>query len=809
MFKTKRLLSILLTLTMVFTILPVFALPALAAGVTNPAWRVNADFTITEYATLSLAFDDGNPNRIQDGETLYLIDGIIDGADNYDVTVDCDVTIQGTDDNDDGQYSIIDAQTLGQIFILDSDINVTINNITFTNGETGGDGAAILNNGATLAITDSFFIDNLSTVGRGGAVFQDETGSLTLDNVVFEGNTASEGGAVYLDDAGLLKVGGGTEFCDNTANSGGGAIYNDGMTEIGAGTVFSGNEVSIYGGAIYSNGTLTVTESMFTGNLSTNGNGGAIFNAGTMTVSDSTFSGNNAPNLGGAILNGGDMGVSGSTFTGNNAETGGAINNENYMSNITVDNSTFIGNNATDNGGAIYIVGGAATIANSTIYGNDSGIYALEGVTNVLNSIVVSNNITPGVDIFGDNGSVVNLYHTLYGDSDGTVNVLADSESRSVLDIFGTDFPALADNGGPTETIAVATDSQTAGQGVRTAVSDNGVYGYWDGAEWVWLDGGDYAVFTEIGIDQRGVGRGTSRVSTGAYQSPAAYTVTWETSGGGGAATYTVTFNTNGGSMVSSKPVSSGGKMAKPADPTKDGYTFAGWYSDAALTKEYDFNASVTRNITVYAKWIESIPDGSVSIIPPGAKKLPFTDVKENDWFYGDVEYVYNNGLMNGTNETLFSPNSNLTGAMLVTILWRLEGSPAASGGNPFDYVPEGQWYTDAIKWAATNDIVNGYGDNNFGPNDSITREQLAVILMRYMNYKEINLPVTVEWIIFADESSISNYAMDALQTLNKLGIVNGTGKNADGQTIVNPQGYATRAEAAAILHRFLELIVE
>jgi len=176
------------------------------------------------------------------------------------------------------------------------------------------------------------------------------------------------------------------------------------------------------------------------------------------------------------------------------------------------------------------------------------------------------------------------------------------------------------------------------------------------------------------------------------------------------------------------------------------------------------------------------------------------------------VMYVFENGIMNGTstNPMLFSPAANLTRGMIVTILYRMEGEPDVSDlSNPFGDVTAEQWYADAVKWAAENDIVKGYASGAFGPRDNITRQDLAVILLRYMIYKEIVRPVTAQYLFFADAEDISDYAMEAIQTFNKLGIINGTGTNDEGQTKINPKGNATRAEAAAMLHRFLELIEE
>ena len=192
-----------------------------------------------------------------------------------------------------------------------------------------------------------------------------------------------------------------------------------------------------------------------------------------------------------------------------------------------------------------------------------------------------------------------------------------------------------------------------------------------------------------------------------------------------------------------------------------------------------------------------------------GISNNPFTDIKETDWFYSNVMFAYTRGLMGGTssNPMLFSPNVTTTRGMIVTILYRLEGTPAFGGSpNSFGDVAPGMWFSDAVNWAAGNDIVAGTGGGKFAPNTAITRQDLAVILSRYMSYKKIALPTSDQWITFADGAAVSGYAMDAIQDLNKLGIIGGTGKNAAGQTIISPKDNATRAQAAAMLQRFIEL---
>ena len=180
----------------------------------------------------------------------------------------------------------------------------------------------------------------------------------------------------------------------------------------------------------------------------------------------------------------------------------------------------------------------------------------------------------------------------------------------------------------------------------------------------------------------------------------------------------------------------------------------------------------------------------------------PFADVNESDWFYGDVEYAVTNGLFNGTSDNGFSPNAPMTRGMMVTVLWRMAGEPAAKVENPFSDLTQ-DWYRNAVIWAAENNIVQGYGGGYFRPDDNITRQDAAVILARHMEYAEIEVSVTQEYREFGDEDRISDYAKSAIQLMNKLEIVNGIGNN-----FIDPTGNATRAQVAAMLRRFIEKVV-
>jgi len=191
------------------------------------------------------------------------------------------------------------------------------------------------------------------------------------------------------------------------------------------------------------------------------------------------------------------------------------------------------------------------------------------------------------------------------------------------------------------------------------------------------------------------------------------------------------------------------------------------------------------------------------SKLPAQEWENPFVDVKSSDWFYRDVEYVVTNGLMLGTSTEpmLFSPNMALTRGMVVTVLYRIAGTPDVSGlPNPFDDVDDGKWYTDAIKWATSNGIVSGYGDGKFGPEDNITREQLAVMIINYQKYSGKKPSDVYTEREFADNDDISRWAKNAVKKLTMQGIISGKPGN-----MFDPKGEATRAEFAAMLHRFLE----
>ena len=182
--------------------------------------------------------------------------------------------------------------------------------------------------------------------------------------------------------------------------------------------------------------------------------------------------------------------------------------------------------------------------------------------------------------------------------------------------------------------------------------------------------------------------------------------------------------------------------------------------------------------------------------------KLPFTDVSTSDWFYDDVAFVYENGLFSGTDSRSFSPNASMTRAMLVTVLYRLEGEPTVTGRSSFTDVRSGAYYEKAVIWAAANGIVTGTDSTSFSPDAKVTREQLAAILYRYVQYRKLDTDASAKLNSFTDADSVSAYASEALGWAVSESLING----ASGKLM--PKGDATRAQVAAILHRFVKNVL-
>lgn len=276
--------------------------------------------------------------------------------------------------------------------------------------------------------------------------------------------------------------------------------------------------------------------------------------------------------------------------------------------------------------------------------------------------------------------------------------------------------------------------------------------------------------------------------------------------GGSSATTYTVTVPSSidhGKITVSPKSASKGKTVTITATPDE------GYKVGTITVKDKDGNEIEVKDagdgkytfvmpaskVEISATFVEDdgTPTDPTDPTTPGA--VTYSDVAETAWYYDAVNYVTTNGLMNGVGNDRFAPNSNLTRAMFAQILYNKEGKPAA-GASTFSDVAAGQWYTDAISWAAANGVVNGIGNNMFGPNNNITREQLAVMLYRYAGSPAVTGSVTG----FNDAGQISSYATTAMAWATTNGVMNGKG---DGR--LDPKGLATRAEVAQMMQNYFK----
>lgn len=269
----------------------------------------------------------------------------------------------------------------------------------------------------------------------------------------------------------------------------------------------------------------------------------------------------------------------------------------------------------------------------------------------------------------------------------------------------------------------------------------------------------------------------------------------------GGSTSYTLTATADQGGSISPDGkvrVNRNRSQSFTITPNED-YKIADVLVDGkslGAVTSYEFK-KVTKAHTITASFKKV--DDTAAVVPPTDWNL-FVDIKPNDWFYDSIKYMYENGLMVGTSADQFSPTMSTTRGMTVTILWRLAGEPKAQSTTGFQDVQFGAYYTEAVAWANSAGIINGYGDSTFRPDDSITREQLATILYRYATLEDLDTTQESELTGYIDVDQISRYAMQAMRWANAVGLMKGTDWNG-----LAPQTPTTRAEVAAILQRYIQ----
>ena len=420
------------------------------------------------------------------------------------------------------------------------------------------------------------------------------------------------------------------------------------------------------------------------------------------------------------------------------------------------------------------------TLSSDIFYAdNESGDYTITGISDAGSRIM-----------YGDNEEVV-------AGNDGKFAVsgnLDESQTSSVIMLCAQDF---AENTSiPQTALVIKKISNTVT--VNDSYAENSGSGEYSEGETVTIKAGERSGYKFSGwTTDDSVQFADSKSAETTFTMPSkAVTVTanWTKSsggngGGGGNVRYTVSFETNGGNDIASKTVTRNSVIKEPETPIKDGFDFEGWYTDKGLKTKYDFTEKVTKNFTLYAKWTEK---------DNGEWKNPFTDVKENDWFYDSVKYAYENDLMKGISNTEFAPDSDVTRAMFVTVIYRMENEPQ-TGKCAFTDVESGSYYESAVAWTNENGIVSGISEDCFAPNEPITREQMAAIIYRYAAFKGYDI-TTSSNTSYTDNDNISDYAKDAVIWAAEKYVMTG---NTDGSFA--PKANTTRAQTASVFMRMVE----
>lgn len=679
-----------------------------------------------------------------------------------------------------------------------------------------GEGSVIkVEQGSELTIADSNkntahkFAQN--TNGLWELVDGSSTSSKTVNGGIITGGKAQKGGGVYVAPGGKLNMTGGS-IVGCQASKDGGGVYLDNNDQAGEPSEFTMTDSSIIGcTASYLGGGVTVNSActftmdngseirsctarigggVYTNNSGTNGNG-------VFTLRNGAILSCTADSWGGGVFNTGAFIMESGTIKGCTAikerPTGGVFNRREFtMSGGTIgegeDDESHV-YNAADTA-AVFTISGTAKIytnvANDSRWNADGGKIFGE-VKNAVNSRFGA--VIAGAGSTEFSGAVIN-------NETGTIagGVFTGSVTNNLGTILGGDFSQATLSGELVITFDPNNEGISSSQKVdwskdgaklSAPTSEPTKEGYtfegWyydnNGKNTKWNFETDRARYT---MTLKAKWKANTSSSGGG--------------GGGGTTYYTLTFETNGGGSMQAIRAARGKTLDLSAyTPMRDGYDFGGWYADKDLTQRIT-EIKLSGSKTVYADWKKREPD---------AVKNPFADVNAGDWFYRDVLFSYEKGLMSGMDAAAFAPYANTTRAQIAVIFYRMEGSPAVEGENSFADVVRGSgtaWFYDAVTWAQQNGIMGGYSNSSFAPNDPITREQLAAIFYRYAQYKGYDTTQGGMAIReFGDYESISDYAMSAMAWAVNTGLVKGD------SNLLYPNGTATRAELAAMLHRFAE----
>lgn len=518
------------------------------------------------------------------------------------------------------------------------------------------------------------------------------------------------------------------------------------------------------------------------------------------------------------------MSINNSRIIGCTADSGGGVNINEYAT-FSMDSGSIMNCTANNGGGITLDSGPDNSCGSATITGGEirnckaerhSGGISNDGKVTMLGGVIADCTIT---NSYGAGGAITNFGDgTLFLSSGGTISGGGTNGVYNIGRLLGCGGTIASEvlNEGEISGIEGHTDLDTQ---FNSKVTNSGSIsgGRYNGD--VKNDGGEI-----LGGNFSGSLNGT-------------LTITFDADNGESPIKQSITWSKTGETLAAPTP-----------DPVKDGYTFKGWYYDNNGTEtKWDFATDAAKyTMTLTAKWTQNsapvtpvTPATPENPTPPvsgntesgtgrrhrsrrssggnaytGTAKTnssqdlytginPFTDVHADDWFYNDVMFVYEKGLMSGACADSFLPYGNTSRAEIAVTLYRLEGSPAVEGRNSFTDMEHGAgkvWYYDMVTWAQQNGIMDGSGNGRFGAGESITREELVSILYRYAKVKGYDVTGTEKPDSFTDRSDVSDWAQEAMTWAVSRGIINDRGNN-----LLDPKGAATRAEVAVMLHRFIE----
>ena len=445
----------------------------------------------------------------------------------------------------------------------------------------------------------------------------------------------------------------------------------------------------------------------------------------------------------------------------------------------------------------------AANVPVTSVSLDKTSLELTEGGTDTLTATITPNNATnKNVTWESSNTSVAtvdaNGLVTAVSAGTATITVTADGKSATcTVTVTAATVPVTGVTMNKTSTSLYVGDTETLTATVQPSDATNKTV--------TWTSSNPSVATVENGVVTAvGAGTATITVTTEDGTKTATCTVTVSRySTGGGPTTYAVTAPDveNGTVRVSPSRASRGTTVTITVTPDEG-------YELESLTVLDSRDNEITLTDKGDGKYTFTMPSGRVTVEASFAEiapePLPFGDVDDGDWFADAVRFVYENGMMNGVSETDFAPHATTSRSMIVTILYRLEGEPVVDDAMDFTDVAGDAYYAEAVRWAASEGIVGGYGGGLFGSEDAVTREQLAAMLWRYAVYKgyDVSIGEDTNILSYADFADLSEYAIPAMQWACGAGVITGV----TDATLV-PQGEATRAQVAAMLMRFCEAI--